>query len=1333
MGLDNGHPPSAHALPPSVSVSYGSPTLDNSMGSSHTGSSPPVTLSSPPLISQGGDSYLPRRQADKDVGHHEKRSSIDPRRFTSDLDNSLIQQIHTLRLELESKNAAVDSLEESLQQSAVENKQMSGNLSVQAAEARSLRKQMQLLESGTLAALGDIAKERDAAIETMTDTRKRFELSKKKIRSQEEDAEKAIAIREKEQEEWGNEKRNLELKIHVMENRLKTVVAEIAALESTGLIRPGTSNDGEDYARDPLTKADAYSVRSNSRADSRMSTRSSGEYHDMRDTQIRAPSRLSALHEVRESKTSSVSLADELEAEDTEEEDARDNNHHAPKSPGALPEEIRQRSRYSEDQKARKLMGLPTEHLESLNGNEESGQLSMGIIMDYVHRSGRDSLFQYTDAATQFSPPPSPTLPMQLPPSTMAQKAEQTKDAADQRRDSFPTLPPPLEQTVASKAGPSTYADMVCSSCQTDEVISVTPAIVEPEPTSSASNSDSSTQTAEEPVSSKPNATSRLASSSMEVPLIAIIPPASRPPSSHTSVVLPPRTKNAGCQAEIDLPKSFRSISMQTDGIRVDKRPVRLPPRLASSHVLAESSSRPNERRKQTAATLPPRMPRRTLRSPPPILQNDPPPASPPISNIKDIYPGTNDNGPLNDKQQSGPRRPIRNNSIFAGFSDEEDDIIDAIGEDFSDDDTAAAAPIRKTLSKVKDSWKLVPHPKDLVLERLESASDTETQAQPASTEIQGLNEPQPIKTTSKSFQTKSTAPPPLKLNAVKEPDIRRTALVSSGSTAHIQRHRSPSAPTSTGVAPGPPPFPVPTRSSSRKIPISASEGAGSPTPHSTSFFTTRRALHQGRPPIKRKIIRKVQSEAAVIKPPPPPTRPPPPPPMKTPSNPPSTPRSDHQSRNQFILPYPDESEKRKHQIETLHSMSHAGEATIEPPSQQTSVVDAIAQTMVGEWMWKYVRKRTSFGITETPQAEFENGKNGETGSIGGVRHKRWVWLAPYERAVIWSSKQPTSGPALLGKGGRKRKCRPPLSLAVWANLCLVAIQSVLDVKDDTPLPKNSSNERVFHRSILILTPERALKFTATSKERHYIWLTALSFLSASSQGMADLDTPSPEQPPQLPHPPSQEPAVGFRRAPIRDSIRVSKAKSRPSMGPHSFSSPTSETGFTSIPPVALEDLEPDSEEAAEPPQVPRVAAHARKRSSTGPRPVPLSAFHSYPIHPIAASSVDLHGPTARDKYEKYGPSSRRGSGPATIQSPMAPGLGEASIVPNNFFDAVGTVRMEAFVDKKENWTEEKRRPKETRSYRTRQGKKKDMSYWGMSEAAGDDSKAKGDDPFRGF
>ena len=53
---------------------------------------------------------------------------------------------------------------------------------------------------------------------------------------------------------------------------------------------------------------------------------------------------------------------------------------------------------------------------------------------------------------------------------------------------------------------------------------------------------------------------------------------------------------------------------------------------------------------------------------------------------------------------------------------------------------------------------------------------------------------------------------------------------------------------------------------------------------------------------------------------------------------------------------------------------------------------------------------------------------------------------------------------------------------------------------------RGSGAQGVFNRSILILTPSRALKFTATSRERHYLWLTALSYLAHhTSQGMLDL------------------------------------------------------------------------------------------------------------------------------------------------------------------------------------------------------------------------------------
>lgn len=93
--------------------------------------------------------------------------------------------------------------------------------------------------------------------------------------------------------------------------------------------------------------------------------------------------------------------------------------------------------------------------------------------------------------------------------------------------------------------------------------------------------------------------------------------------------------------------------------------------------------------------------------------------------------------------------------------------------------------------------------------------------------------------------------------------------------------------------------------------------------------------------------------------------------------------------------------------------------------SEETNLVDAIAATMVGEWMWKYIRKRKSFGIGEDSSEFPVADQNGIVNNVTahGTRHKRWVWLSPYERTIMWDNKQPTSGPALLGKKGRKCKC----------------------------------------------------------------------------------------------------------------------------------------------------------------------------------------------------------------------------------------------------------------------------------------------------------------------
>ena len=1019
MALDNGYPFAGQSLPTPSDTPYQTPSRGLSGRSSRQASSSPYSNYSPAPFPPEGDSYFPA-----DDAGDERYSVRDPRRLTQNLDMSLVSQIHSLKKELESKDTLVHTLEESLHQTRSENERLTDDATTQKAEVRSVKLKMQSLERDMLQEFENTVREKDNAIDSVADTRKRLEESKKKIRAQEEDADRSHALWEKDRQDLEDKYRKLEGKNHVLEEHLRTMAAAIDA-QNIAHNQPG---------------ADVSSDNFGARTGSRQSNRSLDDiYEDKEATHFRDSTRDSRMNGQRRlggSQMGGMSLAEELDFGDDDDGDDEDDDdyHRAMRSPNALPEENQPTRRYSEDEKARKVMGLH---------DRSSSQASVTTKDVYANLPRKQSAVSYTDTAMQCSPPSSP-LPQMRQYEILSEKSvEQTEHAANQSRKRVAIPNIFIEQTSAAKldapkAEATKASRMVSAGCQTvakttanvHEALVFAPAAVK-------ETVSSSTQTSDDGLARSNSASNRLSPPSIDVPVIAIHPPASRPGSSHTGVVLPPRTKNAGCQVVIEMPRSQISTSVQTE-VQSEKRPVRLPPKLQFSNPLAQASSQYNERRtqapessqkstieasKRIVPVAPPKSSRRAIPSPP-IETNGirDRPASPRFENA---YLGNNDNGPLTSKDRFGPRRPIRSESIFAGF-DTTDDGNDKVPSDFSDDSFVNAAPIRKTLSKVQNSWKLVPQSDDALLDRLESTTANDKGEQQSKDSNKNPDQPAtskvPSQTTSKIFQTKAAETHRKPPSTTKEADVRRQALVSNGVAEHAQRARSPSAPNAPGkeVATIAPPFPVPTRSSSRRIPVSASDGAVSPSPYTTSFFSVRRSQDPGRAPAKRKILRKTQSAAAVAKPKAP-AYPPPPLPNSSSSSIPGRPKSPRVHPNQFVLPYDDVAELPNQLPMVTRPKSHAGEATIEAPSQQTSVVDAIAQTMVGEWMWKYVRKRTSFGVTETPAAEFESVRSGEAGNSSGVRHKRWVWLAPYENAVIWSSKQPTSGPALLGKGGRKR------------------------------------------------------------------------------------------------------------------------------------------------------------------------------------------------------------------------------------------------------------------------------------------------------------------------
>lgn len=1059
MALDNGYPFAPHAaLPTPTDTPYQTPSRGISrQKTSRNGSSfSDSERAQFPL----GESYF------NDLQSIESTSLHNPR-FSQNLDISFIGEIHSLKKEVERKDlaldlaqdenkrqkhaigeleAAVDALDSQLTHLQVEAK-------ARAAKERALEQDKQSIQNDSNLVMEGIAGERDSARHREAELRKQLEAERIQKRTLESDLENAYKSHEQERQKYRVEARKFDRRQHVLESRLKVLVDQLVAVTANSNQQPAVTHGRHESIQDTRAAKgfDNASMRSESRAgaDSRMSMRNIDDVHGDRNAMN---SRASLRSNLRGSKTNGVSLAEELQGENSDYEEDNEEHDPGPASPTALPEEIYARqsfsrqSRYSEDSKARKIMGLlPSDVSENGGGDETSGQHSMGIIMDYMAPSVRNSIHaHYTDAGTQFTPPSSPKssnapqLPPleKSPPMTFVEQTEEPAANQSRKRIAIPSIFSGQTQPI-KKAVELKQCVMVSTGCQTTETppreIVVERIIVRsPEPDMNQTIEafpemiNVSTQTQEDGIPKPVPAANRL--SPMDVPVIAIHPPGSRPASSHNSVVLPPRTKNAGSQATFEDFKKTTSTAMQTEQIQVDKRPVKMPPKIRTAHVAsrARSPARPRarsvEKRTRTVDSAPPRIPRRNLRSPPPLEEE---PSSPPVPSITDAYPGNNDNGPLNGQSPSGPRRPIRSESIFAGFDDAHDEL-DEKATDYSDDDFASAPPVRKTLSKVKDSWKLVPQSgdtafdrsefNDVVSGRMSLGSLREKEPEVKAPAVQELQQ-----TTSKTFHAKPIAGPPQSTFSKGDTNTRNDTLESRGKFGPAQRARSPSEPNAASVVA--PPFPVPTRSSSRRIPVSASEGAPSPSPYTTSFFSTRQNQKQERP-TKKKILRKVQSAAAVTRPTAPRLPPPAMPPLKSShsAQPVQDPKMRKLSNNQFILPFAEEETGSRQG--SSYSGSQRGQTsgpTIETPSQQTTVVDAIAQTMVGEWMWKYVRKRTSFGITEKPEAEFEMGRNGDNAANSGVRHKRWVWLAPYERNVIWSGKQPTSGPALLGKGGRKR------------------------------------------------------------------------------------------------------------------------------------------------------------------------------------------------------------------------------------------------------------------------------------------------------------------------
>jgi hypothetical protein len=985
-------------------------------------SSPPP--SSPPGLPTPAfspDGHSGRSDEDDDIVE-DTLSPFDPRRITPTLHASLVSEILSLRRDIESKTKAIDILEETLDESRTENETLNANLSQATRDGRSLKHQIQLLEGGTSSALAELARERDEAVENISDVRKKLEQAQKRARSREEEIERTQSLYARDQEAWAGERRALEHKVYVVEGRLKTVLTEVAAAQEAGTLHSQPS-ENSDVAQVKSKESDTASIPSSSlgRRRTSITTVSSDEgdeadnYHNVRY------SVMSMAHVAKND--SGLNLAEEL-ALDEEDDFVQSDDDDRPPSPEALPEErpasVHSQASHTVASKARRILGLSMQSSDSANGAEfRARELGSPKKLNGI-------AVEYRDTGIQYSPPPSPPVLPKFEVNDIPEPMEALSGPNDDDSANTPEMRDSSTLTIA--------AEMISTSCQTmgelpsppwtPKVADSLPQSVEhsPEPMQMASTS---TQTDLAPEPEVPNQKRLSLSpndlpSQMHIPMIAIHPPGSEPPSPRNSVVLPPQTKNVSCQANFRPLVESRSVSIQTEGIRIDQRPVKLPASLLPS-ALSDTLPRPETRDSSIEAypvpPIPPRSAKRNQRALATELSVKTPSTS--VSGHVQAYPGhNNDNGPLSEDTASGIRRPFRSSSLFAGFDHNSEDEGHHIERDIFTDDELLNRPFASyTVSRGKlVNAKSKPSLDDMTLPEIdEQLSDSESRPPDIS---RGAS-----RATRRSSITTSSS---------RQPGMRKMAMISNGTAAHQKiRSRSPSEPSldsgsvTSSIAP---PFPVPIRLSSRKVPITSSDGPPSPTRSAGRQFSDRGRQSLARRP----TLRRVRSAAAMSQselneqpeirssptrsissfaPDSPPYRPPPMPFDDITA--PRERRATHRRASHRTIPSNNWSTHERQEHESKDSIGGV---------QPTSVVDAIAQTMVGEWMFKYVRRRKSFGMGEA--RDNWEGKNPDEVSANitnsGVRHKRWVWLAPYEGSIMWSSKQPTSGPALLGKSGRK-------------------------------------------------------------------------------------------------------------------------------------------------------------------------------------------------------------------------------------------------------------------------------------------------------------------------
>ncbi|KAJ9612266.1 hypothetical protein H2200_003863 [Cladophialophora chaetospira] len=146
-------------------------------------------------------------------------------------------------------------------------------------------------------------------------------------------------------------------------------------------------------------------------------------------------------------------------------------------------------------------------------------------------------------------------------------------------------------------------------------------------------------------------------------------------------------------------------------------------------------------------------------------------------------------------------------------------------------------------------------------------------------------------------------------------------------------------------------------------------------------------------------------------------------------------------------------------EIDERFNIHQPGQMSAHAFSTDPKVIQAITQTMIGEFLWKYTRKAGRSEMSET-------------------RHRRYFWVHPYTKTLYWSDQDPQTA----GRTELKAKS--------------VLIESVHVVADDNPMPPG-----LHRKSLEVVTPGRRIRFTASTGQRHETWFNALNYLLRRGEG----------------------------------------------------------------------------------------------------------------------------------------------------------------------------------------------------------------------------------------